>query len=671
MYQGVTFLPAIFGILKSSCEKINDRLNWLPPLFTYSSSCESSLAEYMQPIDVLAISCYEWNWDFQLEFAELVKSKYPNCLVIAGGPQPDWKDSNFFIKFPYIDAVVKGEPEDVFPKIIEHWLNQKTLHQELVGVWTNKNSAEQGTKNVVRSTQLPSDSPYVSNETVYSHLLQNMDKGKNPNLWVTWETNRGCPYQCVFCDWGSSTYSRVREVDFNRIKSEIRWFAKQKIETIYITDANFGILERDLEITKLAAETKAEFGFPKTIFFNPAKNNPGRLVEIYKILHENKLLNYCLQNNLQSTQADVLKVMKRIDVGAEKQMHFIKDIYKTGIHMGAALIMGNPGETLSSFKSSLFDILEWGIHSEIRIFPWALLPNAPAADPKFIEQNKIITIERPTMRNAVGKDVAKSKFSGKSKYLVSHSKMSQQDWVEANLYSTFFLVFHCFGVSRFTSLFLKKSNDVSYANFYESLYEDYFKVEFADLMEHLHMHFETYLSESDAIINLDFKPELDIQIDPEAWLFLSLMTQKQRLTTTFKAYLLKQYQSQCIDDLVNFNMGMIIDPDYDSNRGRSFTIRYNWPSYFNKAEDPEVLTLAEPLKESALVTIDQKGTGPYLDIPFDFELCQGAKRLIVYNHRVIGQKSSRHLRTYFQSQYLKVNLLTLRQTMTSHATTHC
>ena len=26
---------------------------------------------------------------------------------------------------------------------------------------------------------------------------------------AAWETNRGCPYQCTFCDWGSLTNSRL------------------------------------------------------------------------------------------------------------------------------------------------------------------------------------------------------------------------------------------------------------------------------------------------------------------------------------------------------------------------------------------------------------------------------------------------------------------------------
>ena len=31
------------------------------------------------------------------------------------------------------------------------------------------------------------------------------------------ESNRGCPYGCTFCDWGSATLSKVRNFDLDRV----------------------------------------------------------------------------------------------------------------------------------------------------------------------------------------------------------------------------------------------------------------------------------------------------------------------------------------------------------------------------------------------------------------------------------------------------------------------
>ncbi len=44
---------------------------------------------------------------------------------------------------------------------------------------------------------------------------------------VALETNRGCPYGCTFCDWGSATLSRIRKFDLDRIFAELEWCATQ------------------------------------------------------------------------------------------------------------------------------------------------------------------------------------------------------------------------------------------------------------------------------------------------------------------------------------------------------------------------------------------------------------------------------------------------------------
>ena len=47
-----------------------------------------------------------------------------------------------------------------------------------------------------------------------------------------------------------------------RIKQEIEWFAAHKAEYIFCADANFGILERDLEIARYVVDVKELTGYP-------------------------------------------------------------------------------------------------------------------------------------------------------------------------------------------------------------------------------------------------------------------------------------------------------------------------------------------------------------------------------------------------------------------------
>ena len=70
------------------------------------------------------------------------------------------------------------------------------------------------------------------------------------------ETNRGCPYGCTFCDWGSATLSRIRKFDIERVFAELEWCAEARLRAIGIADANFGIFERDVEIAEQIADTE-------------------------------------------------------------------------------------------------------------------------------------------------------------------------------------------------------------------------------------------------------------------------------------------------------------------------------------------------------------------------------------------------------------------------------
>ena len=104
--------------------------------------------------------------------------------------------------------------------------------------------------------------------------------GDAPVTSITIETNRGCPYGCTFCDWGSATMSRIRKFDLDRVFAELEWAAQRGIAGIGFADANFGILERDVAIAEKVAELKATYGFPLHCATNYAKNTVKHLNKI-------------------------------------------------------------------------------------------------------------------------------------------------------------------------------------------------------------------------------------------------------------------------------------------------------------------------------------------------------------------------------------------------------
>ena len=101
----------------------------------------NKLQEYIDRIedpDILLCSCYVWNWEITNALAKAVKEKYPDCMVIFGGPNvpllyegkvpTEWKDNNtgnYFKDYPYVDMLVHQEGEYTIKYVFEEYLKDK------------------------------------------------------------------------------------------------------------------------------------------------------------------------------------------------------------------------------------------------------------------------------------------------------------------------------------------------------------------------------------------------------------------------------------------------------------------------------------------------------------------------------------------------------------------
>jgi putative methyltransferase len=173
--------------------------------------------------------------------------------------------------------------------------------------------------------------------------------------------------------------NKLRLHDLDKIKAEIEYFAGNKIEDIYITDCNFGIFERDLEIARMLSESKEKYGFPKRVRIQFAKKSNDTVFNISKILHEKDML-WGTTLSMQSLDIDVLKAINRPHIGINDYRK-LKDRYKKqGIPTYTELILGLPLETRESFIDGICSLFEIGIHDDIRVFELTILPNAPIGD---------------------------------------------------------------------------------------------------------------------------------------------------------------------------------------------------------------------------------------------------------------------------------------------------
>lgn len=640
------YLPYVWGILKSHCERHDEALaakfHWLEPIFLHDSA-EALLAPYENDaIDVLGLSCYTWNWRLQCQIAEAVKGRQPGCLVVAGGPEPDYKDPEFFAKHPYIDVVAVKDGEVTFTSLLREVAEQGERRFDFGHIGGLYLPGDEGPRSTgpAEIPQVFDDSPYLRQSAAYEALIQKHGGFFN----ATWETNRGCPYSCSFCDWGSNTMSKLRRFDMERIEAEVEWFGRMKIAILYLADANFGILPRDLEIADRLTETYARHGHPLYVSYNNAKNNPDRSVAISrKILAAGMASKYELA--IQHTRDEVLAATHRQAISADKQVEVVRQLMANGVAVDAQVILGIPGDTPALWKSCLGDLMEWGIHAYYLVFLYHLLPNAPAAQPEFMDEWQIETVRRYVFTFSSNKR-ARGPIDPKmvrNRIIVSSKSYTREDWIGMNVYAAFVKALHNCGLTQMIARYLRVSHDVAYEDFYASFIEEFCAQSepAGSWFQSVTAKYREFLANEDAIefMDIEARPEYPYQVSPFQWIYVQACLELDAFYEAAKEFLVARYPTvPTLASLVDYQRNMVIVPSYRSELGKSFQTDLDWPDYFERAKEHKAGTVLADVvaAPSSIVDVTDTTCGDGIGVyPLDWGSLPEAERFAVWFDRTV------------------------------------
>ena len=206
-----------------------------------------------------------WNRNRSNKLTKAIKEKWPNVKIIVGGndvPQDPERFKQFVRENPQYDFYVNSEGEIAFESIIRKILQQRGLldseyYDDCFHEAANGEIVKYAkTKRYLTHTE-DLDYPSACKMGLYDSLIKEL-----PDLEIqgVLETNRGCPYSCTFCDWGLE--EKLRRFSMKRVKDEIDWMV-ENVHEIMFSDANFGILHRDLDIAKYLVKAKLSHPNPK------------------------------------------------------------------------------------------------------------------------------------------------------------------------------------------------------------------------------------------------------------------------------------------------------------------------------------------------------------------------------------------------------------------------
>lgn len=386
---------------------------------------------------ICLFSTYVWNEQYNLHLAKIIKKQFPECIIIFGGPQTN-KDA---LLESFIDVVVLGEGEESFLTLLLDYLNN-----DLNNVYYPKRI-----KDLDKLI-----SPYTSG--IFNNIIS-----ENPDLkWlVTFETDRGCPYKCTFCDWGSVINSKVFKLPMNRIEAELNWFAKNNVVFIFMANANFGILkQRDLEISKMMASILKN-SLVETIIPQFAKNSNDTILEIAKNLKP--FLGKGLSMSNQSMSEDVLLNIERVGMPSTKHSFIASLAESIGVPYYTELILGLPGETEESFIDGLYTLLELGQHERVDLHIASVLKNSKLASQLDIFGIKTRIVEDLTYYTDDYDDIKE-----KDRIIISTDSMNANQMVNAYMFHWVIYNFHLIGYSQVFARYLR-SKDISYKDYYSKL----------------------------------------------------------------------------------------------------------------------------------------------------------------------------------------------------------
>ena len=350
--------PLNVGFIASYCKKLfGDAVEIT--LFKYIEDIDKAVNE--SPPDILGLSNYCWSHSVSYEIFKMCKKSNPNVVTVWGGPNfpIDFPSQKKFMKqYPEVDVYVPTEGETGFSNIVSLVLKLASL----------KNASETIQKNPIEGCISRDDNGEIHysiptirisslNEIPSPYQNGMMDKFFDGKLTPMLQTNRGCPFHCTFCTDGRDETNKVNHFSIERVQSDIEYIAEhtpKNTHSLHISDLNFGMYPRDLEICESLAKIQQKFNYPKYIKCTTGKIQKDKIINA--IIKVNNSLRVTM--SVQSLDPDVLHNIRRDNISVDHMLALYPALKEANLQTTSEVILGLPGETFENHIQTLRDLVK-------------------------------------------------------------------------------------------------------------------------------------------------------------------------------------------------------------------------------------------------------------------------------------------------------------------------
>jgi radical SAM superfamily enzyme YgiQ (UPF0313 family) len=280
-----------------------------------------------QKADIVGITAYTSSVSRGYDIAQMYRKQ--GIPTVMGGIHVSMMPEE---ALNYCDAVVIGEAEDVWPKVLEDF-EAGNLKRQYRGSW-------------IDLAQLPIPRRNILKNDYY--------------IWNSIQTSRGCPMNCAFCSVSAFNGRRFRRRRLEDVIAELEQIPQKKV---MITDDNLiGYSREDRDWARVFFLQIIEKGIKKT-FFAQASIQFGEDRELIRVAAKGGLK--ILFIGLESVNPGSLKFyQKGINLKRLQQDNYhesISMIRSAGIAVIGAFVLGCDADDIAVFHSTLKFVQSSGI----------------------------------------------------------------------------------------------------------------------------------------------------------------------------------------------------------------------------------------------------------------------------------------------------------------------
>lgn len=297
--------------------------------YTINHRREEILADlYRQNPDLLAISCYIWNWELLSVLLKEIPKILPRTEIWLGGPEVSYNPEQVLMQFPMVKGIMVGEGEETFRELAE---GSKELSEIRGIVYRQDGIVRTKERKVLDLSQIP-------------FLYQDLSVFANRIIY--YESSRGCPYRCSYCLSSIDKSVRFRKTDV--VKRELQYFLDQQVAQVKFVDRTFNcdhehavsiwryLSEHDNGVTNFHFEIEADI-LTKEELTLLSHMRPGLMQ---------------MEIGVQTTNPESLREIRR-HADTERIGRAVSQLRQAhNIHIHLDLIAGLPFEDYESFACS-------------------------------------------------------------------------------------------------------------------------------------------------------------------------------------------------------------------------------------------------------------------------------------------------------------------------------